>query len=95
MTEGKWLQLYIIIWIPESLISLIVLCFSFPKYSDETQTIELPFNEYGRHLADNAVIRVVTTVRVKETNKFYVDSFDVQVDSPDCITLEVGYIPSC
>ncbi|CAK8691236.1 unnamed protein product [Clavelina lepadiformis] len=55
---------------------------------DETQTIELPFNEYGRHLADNAVIRVVTTVRVKETNKFYVDSFDVQVDSPDCITLE-------
>ncbi|XP_076809000.1 protein-glutamine gamma-glutamyltransferase E-like isoform X1 [Clavelina lepadiformis] len=54
----------------------------------ETQSIELPFSEYGRHLVDNAVIRVVTTARVKETDNFYVNSFDVQVESPDCIAIE-------
>nr|CAB3266932.1 transglutaminase [Phallusia mammillata] len=46
------------------------------------QDIVLAFGEYGHRLVDENVIRVTTTARVKQTNNLYVDTFDLQVDSP-------------
>jgi len=50
----------------------------------------LPFSEYGHQLADHNTIRFTTTVRVEETGNLYVDSYDVQVDNPVCMTIEVN-----
>ena len=58
--------------------------------AENEQKFEIPFVDYGRHLADNNVIQVFTTVRVKETDNLYVDSYDVQITSPKCLTITVS-----
>jgi len=55
----------------------------------------MPFSKYGHQLADNNTIRFTTTVRVEETGNLYVDSYDVQLDSPDCLTIEVSVSEVC
>lgn len=61
--------------------------------AENEQKFEVPFADYGRHLVDNNVIRVFTTVRVKETDNLYVDSFDVQITSPKCLSIEMDDKP--
>jgi len=55
----------------------------------DEQLLVLPFSEYGHQLADNSVVRFTTTVQVRETQNTYVDTYDVQVESPKCITIKV------
>uniref|UniRef100_F6QUA3 protein-glutamine gamma-glutamyltransferase n=1 Tax=Ciona intestinalis TaxID=7719 RepID=F6QUA3_CIOIN len=54
---------------------------------DDVESFKFGFGDYGRHLSDENVIRVTTTVRVKETNKLYVDQYDIQIESPQCLEL--------
>nr|CAB3266931.1 transglutaminase [Phallusia mammillata] len=52
------------------------------------EDIPLTTSEYWSQLVDDNVIRVTTTVRVKQNGNLYVDVFDILPEIPQCLSIE-------
>jgi len=63
---------------------------SLPMLGENIEKIPLSFDEYGgSRLGDCNVIRFTTTVKVEETGNLYVDRYDLRLESPACMYIEM------
>lgn len=62
---------------------------------ENEQKIDLSFDEYGGpRLGDCNVIRFTTTAKVVETGNLYVDRYDLRLESPACMAIQVFTKPN-
>lgn len=54
-----------------------------------SESISLGYSDYGSRLSDCSTIRFTTTVRVEESGNLYVERYDLRLETPDCVTIQI------